>query len=596
MKAFSITTGKRFFSVSLCMVFLGNLPLMGCSSSELAATSSTKLPDSSFAAFCDALFCSEIASNTINLHFTLSDPEAYGITNPRITLGEISRTAANESNAGLENTLAALETFDYNTLSTAERLTYDVLHDYLKHRLSGTKYYLYEEYLSPASGIQSQLPVLYEEYRFQDESDVKDYLSLLPLTKSYFQDVIAFEQEKAQAGLFMSDAVCDTLLEQCRSFSADPENHYLIETFNHKVDALTDIDVSVKDAYKVQNEALIKEYIFPAFEELFLALSALKGTGKNEMGLCYFDEGKDYYEYLVYSNTGCSKDIKDIQAMIARQRSSDLEAAANLAQENPSLWEQCGNFSLSDTDAVSILNTLQEKMLSQFPAAPETEFTVNYIAECMEDYLAPAYYITSPIDDYRKNSIFINANTDDTTMRYFTTLAHEGFPGHLYQTVMSYEMGIPSVRSILNYPGYVEGWATYVEMLSYQYAGLQKDAASLMALNQSALLSLYASTDIGIHYEGWTLAETIKFWKDYGISDASAIAEIYRYILSEPANYLKYYVGYLEFLELQNYAKHTYLENYRDVDFHRAVLAVGPAPFEIVKKYLPEFYGSRQKQ
>ena len=107
----------------------------------------------------------------------------------------------------------------------------------------------------------------------------------------------------------------------------------------------------------------------------------------------------------------------------------------------------------------------------------------------MEDYLAPAYYITAPIDDYNANSIYINAKTDASTMRYFTTLAHEGFPGHLYQTIISYQSGLPAIRSILNYPGYVEGWATYVEMMSYHYAGLREDAATLLALNQSALLA-----------------------------------------------------------------------------------------------------------
>lgn len=146
------------------------------------------------------------------------------------------------------------------------------------------------------------------------------------------------------------------------------------------------------------------------------------------------------------------------------------------------------------------------------------------------------------------------------------------------------------MRSILNYPGYVEGWATYVEMMSYHYAGLKEDTATLLALNQSALLSLYASTDIGIHYDGWSLADTIKFWNDYGINDPDTIAEIYRYILSEPANYLRYYVGYLQFLELKAYAKETFRNDYNDIAFHQAVLTIGPAPFQIVKDYLKEFY------
>lgn len=586
MKFCHFTAGKRLRSISLCIFFLLSIPLTGCSSS-IPDTSGASL---SFESFCDRLFREEVSSNTINLHFTLSDPKPYGIENPPVTLGEISLTTADENNAGIENTLAALKKYDYETLPTNDRLTYDILSDYLEHQLSGSPYYYYEEYLSPASGVQAQLPVLYEEYQFQDEADVKDYLELLPLTKPYFEEIIAFEQEKADAGLFMSDSICNTLLEQCASFTADKNQHYLIETFNHKVDALTDIDASAKEAYKTENRNIVNEVIFPAYDELSAALSKLKGSGKNDKGLCYFDKGKDYYTYLVYYNTGSPSTPKELLNKIEQQRLEDLQTAAGLIQANPDLWEQCEAFSLSDTDAVSILNTLQQEMQGQFPAPPETEYSVNYIEECMEDYLAPAYYITAPIDNYRKNSIYINANTDDTTIHYFTTLAHEGFPGHLYQTVMSYEMGLPEVRSILNYPGYVEGWATYVEMLSYQYASLPKEAAQLMALNQSSLLSLYATTDIGIHYEGWALSDTIKFWRDYGITDTATISEIYQYIISEPANYLKYYVGYLGFLDLQKFAKENFGADYNDIDFHKAVLAIGPASFAIVEKYLPVFY------
>ena len=136
----------------------------------------------------------------------------------------------------------------------------------------------------------------------------------------------------------------------------------------------------------------------------------------------------------------------------------------------------------------------------------------------------------------------------------------------------------------------MEGWATYVEMMSYHYAGLPDDTATLLALNQSALLSLYASTDIGIHHDGWSLSDTIKFWNDYGISDPDTSAEIYRYIISEPANYLRYYVGYLQFLELKEYAKETLGNDYNEAAFHQTLLSIGPAPFEIVKKYLIEFY------
>lgn len=545
-----------------------------------------------FGSFLDDLFLEEVTSNTINLHFTLSDPETFGITETPITLGDISEQSFLASNAELENTLSVLLSYDYESLPLSQQLTYDLLHDYLNTQLSIADLTLYDEILRPSTGIQSQLPVLYEEYRFYDENDIKDYLNLIPLTDEYFQQIIEFEQRKADAGLFMSDFACNTIISQCEEFIKNPEGHYLIETFNNKVNNLASLSDTARIEYITQNETLIKEQVLPAYQKLADALTKLRGSGKNDMGLCHLPKGTDYYKYLVYYNTGCSAEIPDIQKMVEDKRNSDLLESAALMTEDAGLWQECKNVSLGGMDAVSTLNVLKDEMLTQFPAAPDAGFTVSYIDECMADYMAPAFYITSPIDNFENNSIFINAMTDTSTMRYFTTLAHEGFPGHLYQTVMSYQAGMEPVRSTLNYPGYVEGWATYVEMLSYHYAKLNEQVAELLELNQSALLSLYASTDIGIHYEGWSFADTVSFWSEYGISDAQSLREVYELIVEEPAHYLKYYVGYLEFLNLKETAKEKYGNDYNDITFHQALLDIGPAPFDIVEKYLDAYYAA----
>lgn len=559
----------------------------GCGvSARQTETPAVSYDSAAFETFCEQLFRSEVTSNTINLHFTLSDPQSFGISSAPVTLGTISPKPSKEAAASLENTLAALSRFDRKSLTPRQQLTWDVLHDYLSSELASFPFHLYHEFLSPSSGTQAQLPILYEEYRFSNAADVDDYLTLLSLTPAYFDQIIAFEQEKAAAGLFMSDAVCKKVIAQCRSFAENKQQHYLIESFNRRLDTVPDLSEDARAAYRKKNAALIQDTIFPAYDKLCLALDALSGSGKNDKGLCFFPDGTAFYESLVRYNTGSSRTIPEIQSLIEQRRAAQIAAAASLTAKDPNLWKMSSQISLPKKDAAEILNDLRVRIQKDFPKPPDIHFTVNYIDKSMEDYLAPAFYITAPIDNCDLNSIYINAKTDASSMRYFTTLAHEGFPGHLYQTVMSCKAGLPPIRSILNYPGYVEGWATYVEMLSYQYAGLDPSVAELLSLNQSVLLSLYASTDIGIHYEGWSPADTIRFWKEYGISNAQAVTEIYEYILSEPANYLRYYVGYLEFLELKDYAKEISGAHYSDTAFHRAVLEIGPAPFDIVKKYL----------
>lgn len=564
--------------------------LTGCDAKLLPGTAQGTETALSFDEFSEHFFRTEISSNTINLHFTLSEPEDYGITDPPISLGSLTPEAADESRASLENALAVLKTFDYDSLSAREKLDYEILTDYLKLTRDSSEFTFYDELLRPSTGIHAQLPVLYEEYRFYEKQDIEDYLALIALTGDYFDQIIEFERQKASAGLFMSDFACDTIISQCEAFLQNREEHYLITTFDHKLTQMTELSDAERQTYQAKNETIVKETILPAYERLASALTELLGSGTNNAGLCHFPDGTEYYEYLVRHNTGSDKSVREIQKMVEEQRSEDLTAAGVLILQHPGLEEKCASVRLDGMDPVATLHVLQEEMLAQFPAAPDTEFTVSYIDECMEDYMAPAFYITAPIDNYRKNSIFINASTDTSTMRHFTTLAHEGFPGHLYQTVMSYEAGLSPVRSILNYPGYVEGWATYVEMLSYHYAGLETPVADLLSFNQSALLSLYATTDLGIHYDGWSFSDVLAFWADYGITDQNSLRNVYELIVEEPAHYLKYYVGYLEFLELKEDAKKRYGDAYSDVAFHRAILAIGPAPFSIVEKYLDAYY------
>ena len=564
--------------------------LTGCGAKLLPGAAQGTETALSFDEFSEHFFRTEISSNTINLHFTLSEPEDYGITDPPISLGSLTPEAADESRASLENALTVLKTFDYDSLSAREKLDYEILTDYLQLTCDSSEFTFYDELLRPSTGIQAQLPVLYEEYRFYEKQDIEDYLALIALTGDYFDQIIEFERQKASAGLFMSDFACDTIISQCEAFLQNREEHYLITTFDHKLTQMTELSDAERQTYQAKNETIVKETILPAYERLASALTELLGSGTNNAGLCHFPDGTEYYEYLVRHNTGSDKSVREIQKMVEEQRSEDLTAAGVLILQHPGLEEKCASVRLDGMDPVATLHVLQEEMLAQFPAAPDTEFTVSYIDECMEDYMAPAFYITAPIDNYRKNSIFINASTDTSTMRHFTTLAHEGFPGHLYQTVMSYEAGLSPVRSILNYPGYVEGWATYVEMLSYHYAGLETPVADLLSFNQSALLSLYATTDLGIHYDGWSFSDVLAFWADYGITDQNSLRNVYELIVEEPAHYLKYYVGYLEFLELKEDAKKRYGDAYSDVAFHRAILAIGPAPFSIVEKYLDAYY------
>lgn len=542
--------------------------------------------DADFESYIAELFRQEASASLLNLHYTLENPQAYQITEYQTSLGNYTAASPALAAAAAENILSALQQFDANSLTTLNRQTLEILKDSMKLTITGGNFEYYDEPLPPTTGLQSQLPILLAEYTFQNKQDVSDYLELLTDLPRYFAQICDYEREKAAANRFMPAFTAQTIIDQCRDFVSNPDEHYLVTTFNHKTDALPDISKNERRSYQKQNLSILKKLVFPAFVKLADTLSELQDTSINEAGLCHFPEGTEYYEYLVRGATGSSDSVPSLQKRTAAQRKADLLQVSELLKAHPELGKELENCTVAAQTPEEMLATLRQAISAEFPEIPECNATVKYVDAAMEDYLSPAFYLTSPLDHLTENSIYINQKNGYEGLRLFTTLAHEGFPGHLYQNVYFHSVCDLPIRSLLNYPGYTEGWATFVELHSYNYAGLSEEAATLCAANQAAILSLYATTDMGIHYDGWTLDDTATFFGAYGFTDEETIRDIFELIVGEPANYLKYYIGYLEFHDLQEDMKKQNPNRYTDSDFYEKVLRIGPAPFGVLREYI----------
>ena len=563
---------KKFITSLITTLFL----LTGCSISI-----PTKA-NTAFRNFTLCFFQQEVASNTINLHYSLEEPTKYGIVDYPITLGsyDVSETAML---ASIENWESALCKFSPSSLSEENRLTYDILCDYFESLKKDVTYHLYNEPLSPVTGVHEQLPVLLAEYQFREVKDVENYLSLLQTLPNYFASLTRFEQQKSSAGLFMSDAVADEVIAQCNAFVAMGDENYLLSTFEEHVKNIEKLTSEEQKKLIQENKDIINSFVLPAYESLALSLASLKGTGTNTQGLCEFTKGREYYTHLVTSETGSNRSISELKELINTQILTDLQDSRNVLSENPNIIEETDSITESPE---TILQTLEAKISNAFPTTADVNVEVKYVPSALEEYLSPAFYLIPAIDNFSENTIYINKGHSLTDIGLFTTLAHEGYPGHLYQTTYFANTDPDPIRSLLECSGYVEGWATYAEMCSYYLSSLSKPYATLLQKNNSIILGLYAVADIGIHYDGWTLDDTLEHFAAYGIEDEATIAEIYEYILGDPANYLKYYVGYVEILELKKEYMKQEGENFSQKTFHKELLEVGPAPFAVVRKYM----------
>lgn len=537
----------------------------------------------SFSEFCTTLFREEMKSNTMNLHFTLKDPKAAGIDSYEITLGSLSGDSPHNQARQLKKLSEELKKYSHRSLKGKDRLTCRLLSDYISRQQNLAAYPYYDEPLTPSGGVTSQLPVLLAEYTFRNTRDIKDYLGLLSQMDTYFLGILDYEQKKADAGLFMSDEACLKVIEGCEVFTEHPDDNFLIDTFSNRLNAMDGLTDTQKNAYLKQHSKVLSDHVIPAYSQMIKGLTMLLGRGHNNWGLCNFPEGKAYYEAVVSADTGCDDSVEDLFSQIAKARREDLTFCQNLLEKNPKLASQSPKPDAALKEENAMLSRLQKEILTDFPAPPQTEVEICHVDPALSEYLAPAFYITAPIDDISHNRIYINDAKNDTDIYYFTTLAHEGYPGHLYQTICTSSYGAPKVLSLLNYPGYTEGWATYTEMQAFYYAGLDQDLASLLQHNQAATLSLYATADIGIHYFGWEKEKNAAFWSEYGVDDTATVKRITDLILEEPGNYLKYYVGYLKFRQMREQFA---LENksFSVSAFHEAILRTGPSPFSVLEE------------
>lgn len=537
----------------------------------------------SFSEFCTTLFREEMKSNTMNLHFTLKDPKAAGIDSYEITLGSLSGDSPHNQARQLKKLSEELKKYSHRSLKGKDRLTCRLLSDYISRQQNLAAYPYYDEPLTPSGGVTSQLPVLLAEYTFRNTRDIKDYLGLLSQMDTYFLGILDYEQKKADAGLFMSDEACLKVIEGCEVFTEHPDDNFLIDTFSNRLNAMDGLTDTQKNAYLKQHSKVLSDHVLPAYSQMIKGLTMLLGRGHNNWGLCNFPEGKAYYEAVVSADTGCDDSVEDLFSQIAKARREDLTFCQNLLEKNPKLASQSPKPDAALKEENAMLSRLQKEILTDFPAPPQTEVEICHVDPALSEYLAPAFYITAPIDDISHNRIYINDAKNNTDIYYFTTLAHEGYPGHLYQTICTSSYGAPEVLSLLNYPGYTEGWATYTEMQSFYYAGLDPDLASLLQHNQAATLSLYATADIGIHYFGWEKEKNAAFWSEYGVDDTATVKRITDLILEEPGNYLKYYVGYLKFRQMREQLA---LENksFSVSAFHEAILRTGPSPFSVLEE------------
>lgn len=574
---------------SICFILLSGTILFGCGQ----ASTQTSLKQKKFDRFLNSCFREYAAENTVTLHFKLSNPSAYGIKTPvSPTYGDLSSDALKKNCSRSKELLQKLYTFPTSSLTKKQKLTWQIFQDYLNESIMNEKYILYSSPLG-TNGLQSEIPVTLSEYRLDNEKDIKDYLSLVNQVPELFTQILDFEQERRNAGIISPSFVISDTIDQIDQFlNASEENNLLIQSFEERLAEVEPLSKDQKASYIANNRLLVTNKVLPAYKSLKTSLQAYTNDSKNTSSkerLCEYKNGQDYYKFLLMSNVGTDFSPEDCITILESQLKNTVKDISSLTTKNKDLYTEY----LSATPALSapkeIMNTLKNDSLIDFPEIKNISCQLKNVPDALSGTSACAFYLVPPIDSTKDNIIYINKSRVDSN-ELFATLAHEGYPGHLYQTNYFLTTNPSPLRTFLHCAGYDEGWGTYAQLYSYNFIEFKnvdeqttKQLRQLYRDNDLLSLSLSSLCDLYVNYKNYDENALANYLQTYGIDKDSA-QNLYRYVIENPTTYLSYSIGCYELDQLKQTMSDSLGKAFKISDFHEAVLNVGSCNFSILRQ------------
>lgn len=579
----------------LCVVLAAALSLSVTACSLFGKKA--KLP---FDEFCENLFVDAV-SDPLNAHFTISDEKAYGITFDKedYNLGNFDLDEVDESYKAMRESYNELCAYDYDKLSEDQKVTYTCLKAYMEIQLAYEGSDIMYNVFAPNSGIFANLSTNFVEYVFYDKDDVDKYLIFLEDVKRFANESFAFARLQSDKGYFMADNTVDSAIEVCQDY-LDAEVDPYIATFEAKINAM-DLTDDEKQEYIEKNRKIVEENVRPSYEKAIDVLEELKGTAKNNGGLAGFGkEGKKYYEAIVMDKTSSSMTPDEVADYLEEKLTEAITELGLIQSTNPNAVSEWSEYEPDERTPKEVLEFILSNMTKDFPKPATEKYNIEYQLPACEIEGTLAYYVTARIDDISVNNIKVNGSAvKDDALQLYTTMAHEGYPGHLYQFTGFYDSDTANVRKVLDFICSTEGWAQYVSNVAVDYLDASDDVKRLIYIDNILSYIIPSRVDIGVNYEGWGLKETGEYLSNvYNISDDyendPTVKYFYNFVVSEPGLLLPYTIGELKMNDLRDKAELELSDRFDALEYHTFIMECGIAPIAYYEDALSDWIDSKK--
>ena len=553
-----------------------------------------------FDEFMKQEFVESMEQSYPNTHIILENPKDYGVDTSKTKVQidkELNETTMKENKELNEKSAKAFKEFDRDTLSDEQKETYDIYSYMLDYttEMNDSKFDYMSMPLESMTGMHTQLPTLFSDWTLRNEQDVKDVITLMKSVRPYMDSILAYTKKQEEKGTLMLDI--KSVKEYCEKVVKEDVNSSVLTGLNESIDNLKLGDDKTKQ-YKAELKKAFQEYFLPAYSDIIKTMKELDSSKNNTLGLSHMKNGKEYYELLFKQATGTDKSIEDIKKELNSMSRSSLLAVQSVISKNKNLYDEYvnGKIKTKYKDFESMLKDLDKDIKDDFPSVGTLNYRIRPIGEDLASGGVAAYFNIPALDGTTPKQIRVNMLEDALnvqSLETFSTVAHEGIPGHMYQIAYAYKnVKDPWRNSMASFLGYTEGYATYTELYALKYLdGVSADAVKLqqnMVVYQDCLIAL---ADIGIHYEGWTKEDLSNFLEENGLG-VSDVSDFYNQLQANPTAFLSYYVGYVQIANLKKDAQEELKDKFNDRDFHEAILKSGAEPFHVVEENVKDYIES----
>ena len=541
--------------------------------------------EESFSEFEDELFQEMMSEDYTTLHFSLRDYQKYGIEKPEVNIGDASWDAYEDSVEDCDEYLKKLQSFDYDSLSETEQKDYRTIAFYLERNKELNSYPYFDWAFNSAEGVIDNLLTTFTEFVFYEKEDIDDYLTTLASVPAYLDQCLENTKKQAAEGYFLTDAMLKETEDAIAKFVDKKDDNELIKIFDENIDAFDGLSAEEKEAYKKKNQEIVLNAYIPSYEKVAEELQKLKGARKADYNVSSLDGGSEYYAALARYKTSIDADMETILDICTQYIEKSVDELYDIMQNHSEVTEETLDFDSAE-DVLSYL----EGHLDAFPALDKVYYNVQYLDPSVANDSIVAYYLSPPVDDMRDNVIKINGDNVSDVIDLYTTLAHEGFPGHLYQTNYYIQQQPSLLRTQLTMMGYQEGWGMFAEGQALHVSGLSEYASEYQKINIELNYVLSAAVDLGVNGLGWSTKDVSKYLDNLDLNSSIA-KDLYDFATLQPGTILPYGVGVAMFELLENKAKNALGNDFDQKAFNEVLLNDGNRPFEVVEDDVNAYCG-----